>query len=300
MLSVYRPLRIQQRNVILASTLSFANYMLFGQQNQLADSIANPEKLTKYQLPKRKVNYPGHVHLNPVEKTLLFTSSAVQSFLHPENGMNIVNLGESTAFTPFLENLKTTMLSDPTGRRILREQPHITEQQLNMEKLASYPKDSVGYTFYHWCRTEKVTPDTRAEVKYIDDPIHAYIFKRFRQCHDFYHSLVNMPIIIEGEITVKALEGANMGVPMAIMGSIFAPLRLKEAQRKRLREIYLPWAWKTGLSCKPLINVYWEEQLERNVDELRKELGIVMPPNLREMRKKAKAERAALKQKYSL
>ena len=42
-----------------------------------------------------------------------------------------------------------------------------------------------------------------------------------------------------------------------------------------------PWAVETGLTCKPLINVYWEEVLDKDLEELRSELGIKMPPDLR-------------------
>lgn len=243
-------------------------------------------------------NYPQNVPLWYSEKLLLFLISGIRSYYHPENGINIVQLGESTAIPCILKNLKDTMLRDPVGREILMDKPIVNENNLKMETLKQYPKNTFGYQFYSWCRRENVTPDTRAPVKYINDPELAYVFKRFRQCHDFYHSICNLPIIIEGEITVKALEGANMGIPMAIMGSIFAPFRLTGIQRKRLFSTYLPWAFKTGLNCKPLINVYWEKCLDKDVNELRKELGIVVPPDLRDMRNKRRQDIKNLNEKY--
>ncbi|CAB4255005.1 similar to Saccharomyces cerevisiae YDR204W COQ4 Protein with a role in ubiquinone (Coenzyme Q) biosynthesis, possibly functioning in stabilization of Coq7p [Maudiozyma barnettii] len=243
-------------------------------------------------------NYEGHIPLYTTEKALLFAISGLRSFFHPENGLNIVQLGEATAWPIFLESMKRTMLSDPTGRRILRDRPNVTTQQLDMDHLAEYPKGSFGYQFYTWCKRENVSPDTRAPVSYIDDPLHAYIFKRYRQCHDFYHALNDMPIVIEGEITVKALEAANMGVPMATLGAVLAPLRLKPIQRERLYQTYLPWAVRTGLTCKPLINVYWEEVLSMDCNELRKELGIALPPDLRNMRAERKAKIHDLNLKY--
>lgn len=122
----------------------------------------------------------------------------LNSFFHPEDGYNIVQLGEATALPVFLENLKQTMLSDSSGRRILKEQPNITTEILHMDKLAKLPHNTFGYVYYQWLKRENVSPDTRAPVKFIDDPMHAYIFKRYRQCHDFYHAITNMPIIIEG------------------------------------------------------------------------------------------------------
>lgn len=242
--------------------------------------------------------YQGHVPLYAHEKLLLFVVSGLKSYFHPEDGINIVQLGEASALPFFLENLKKTMLADETGRRILREQPNIHSDTLHMDKLMKMPKNTLGYTFYKWLKKEGVSPDTRAPVTYIDDPVHAYVFKRYRQCHDFYHAINDLPIIIEGEIAIKALEGTNMGVPMAILGSLLAPMRLKKVQRERLYDVYLPWAVRTGLSCKPLINVYWEEILDKDIDELRRELEITPPPDLRQVRKERSRIRRQLRMKY--
>lgn len=312
-------LRVEQRRGFLLSgaAVALGSTYIFGRDAKLADAVDRGElhnknedyaKLRAERTEQRikalsnnrpmEPRYEGHVPLYLHEKMLLFAISGIRAFFHPENGINIVQLGEATAFPIFLENLKQTMLADETGRRILRDQPNVRTDILDMDKLSKLPKNTFGYTFYKWLEKEKVSPDTRAPVTYIDDPIHAFVFKRYRQCHDFYHALNDLPIIIEGEIIVKALESANMGIPMATLGWMLAPLRLKKAQRDRLYGTYLPWAIKTGLTCKPLINVYWEELLEKDVEELRQELGIKMPPDLRAMRAKRKAMIKRLNEKY--
>ncbi|CAI4038077.1 hypothetical protein SMKI_04G4170 [Saccharomyces mikatae IFO 1815] len=309
----------QCRGIILpAAAMYTLSSFIFGKDARLADAMERGElhnknvdyaKEAKERTESRiralansrpmKPRYEGHVPLYRYEKLLLFAISGWNSFFHPEDGYNIVQLGEATALPIFLESLKQTMLSDSSGRRILKEQPNITTDTLHIEKLAKLPHNTFGYVYYQWLKRENVSPDTRAPVKFIDDPMHAYIFKRYRQCHDFYHAITNMPIIIEGEVTIKALEGANLGVPMAILGGFLAPLRLKKVQRKRLYDIYLPWAVRTGLSCKPLINVYWEEMLEKDVATLRKDLQITLPPDLRTMRKNRAALRSEIDAKYN-
>lgn len=306
----------QRRHILVASALTLGGFV-FGKRARLADAMENGElhnKNNDYEaihqdrMDKRlknlsetrpiKPRYEGHVPLYLHEKMLLFAISGLKSFFHPEDGNNIVQLGESSAFPVVLESLKQTMLQDETGRRILKEQPNITSGTLEMDRLKKMEKNSLGYTYYQWLINEGVSPDTRAPVKYIDDPLHAFVFKRYRQCHDFYHAINGLPIIIEGEIAVKALEASNMGVPMAALGGLLAPLRLKPIQRERLYDIYLPWAIRTGLSCKPLINVYWEELLEKDVNELRKELCIQPPPNLRAIRRERSNIRKELKMRY--
>ena len=102
--------------------------------------------------------------------------------------------------------------------------------------------------------------------------------------------------MVEGEVALKAFEFANTLLPMTGL-SIFAVARLKKAERGRFWRTYLPWALENGFKSKELINVYWEEELKRDVDDLRKELGIERPPDLRETRTALKEQRRAAKEK---
>ena len=149
-------------------------------------------------------------------------------------------------------------------------------------------QNTIGSAYIQWLDREGVSPDTRVPVRYIDDEELAYIYQRYRECHDFYHAITGLPIIIEGEIAVKVLEFTNIGIPMLGLGGLFAPLRLRPKQRERLYGIYYPWAFKSGLNSKPLINVYWEKILEQDINEFRRDMGIEQPPDLRELRRKQK------------
>lgn len=188
------------------------------------------------------------------------------------------------------------MLTHPTGRRILRDRPRITSQTLSLEKLRQLHSNSIGRTYAAWLDREGVTPDTRDQVRYIDDPEEAYVMQRYRESHDFYHAVTGLPVFAEGEIALKAFEFANTLLPMTGL-SLAAVVRLKKDQRARFWNTYLPWAVTNGIKAEDVINVYWEEVLEMDVEELRRQLGISMPPDLREarkaMREKRKAEKAA-------
>lgn len=199
-------------------------------------------------------------------------------------------LGETTATPYFIYRLRDTMLSSPTGRRILRDRPRINSQTMSMEKLRMLPENTVGFAYASWLDREGVGPDTRDSVQYIDNEECAYVMQRYRECHDFYHALTGLPVMVEGEVALKAFEFANTLLPMAGL-SMFAVGRLKPAQRLRFWNIYLPWSLSSGLRSKDIINIYWEEELESNVDALRKEHGIERPPDLREMKKLVREQR---------
>lgn len=182
------------------------------------------------------------------------------------------------------------MLANPTGRRILRDRPRITSTSLNLPYLRSLPASTVGRTYVAWLDREGVSPDTRAQVRYIDDEECAYVMQRYRECHDFYHALTGLPVVREGEVALKAFEFANTLLPMTGL-SVFAAATLKKSERRRFAGIYLPWALRNGLRADEVINVYWEEQLEKDVEELRRELRVEPPPDLREIRKREREER---------
>lgn len=288
----------QTRPLFLSSLVAAVGSLAFNENNRLASQMERGELHyedanaslrqesntgNKY-FSRREPEYPGQVPLYGIEKLMMFLGSGIGSYFHPENNTNIVALGESTAIEPVLRRLQKQMLSDPVGRQILKEKPRITSTSLDLEHLRSLPKNTLGHTYVSWLDREGVSPDTRVPVRYIDNEELAYIFQRYRECHDFYHAITGLPIIIEGEIAVKVLEFMNMGIIMPGLGALLAPLRLKPSQRERLYSIYYPWAFRSGLNSKPLINVYWENVLEQDVGELRRSLGIEQPPDLRNLR----------------
>ena len=176
----------------------------------------------------------------------------------------------------------------------MRDRPRITSQSMSLERLRELPDNTVGRAYAAWLDREGVTPDTRDPVRYIDDPEEAYVMQRYRETHDFTHAITGLPVIIEGELAVKAFEATNTVLPMAWL-SLAAIVRLKPVERARFFEIYLPWALRNGLKAEETINVYWEEELETDVDELRARLGIEKPPDLREIRKALRDQKRAEK-----
>ncbi|KFY35379.1 hypothetical protein V494_05974 [Pseudogymnoascus sp. VKM F-4513 (FW-928)] len=240
-------------------------------------------------------NYEGHVPLTRLERAGLAVGSAITSLIDPYRHDMVAALGEATATPYFIYRLRDSMLADSTGRRILRNRPRITSKTMSLEYLRTLPENTVGRAYADWLDREGVTPDTRDQVQYIDDEECAYVMQRYRECHDFYHAVTGLPVFVEGEIALKGFEFANTLLPMTGL-SLFAVTKMKPAARKRFWDIYLPWALYNGLNSKDCINVYWEEELNTDVAELRKRLGIEQPPDLRSVRKQQKERKKAEKE----
>jgi ubiquinone biosynthesis protein COQ4 len=184
------------------------------------------------------------------------------------------------------------MLASPTGRRILRDRPRMTSATLDVARLRLLPAGTVGRSYVDWLDRERVSPDTRDKVRYIDDEECAYVMQRYREAHDMYHALTGMPTVREGEVALKAFEFANTLLPMTGL-SVLSVFTLKGRERERFWGTYGPWAVRNGLLAKDVINVYWEEEMETQVEALRARLGIEMPPDMRDIRKKEREARRA-------
>lgn len=103
--------------------------------------------------------------------------------------------------------------------------------------------------------------------------------QRYRESHDFYHVLLGpFGVSLPSEIVVKYFELANFSLPVALLSSLFGPLRLESSERRRLWNTYGIWALNAGARAKCLIGVEWEKEWEKDLDVLRRELGIVRPP----------------------
>ncbi|KAG6831344.1 Ubiquinone biosynthesis protein [Tricholoma furcatifolium] len=220
------------------------------------------------------------------------------SLYDPRRGDMIAALGETTA-GPSLPRLRDIMLESPEGRRILKEMPRVNSTTVDMDKLAQYPEGTFGRAYVTWLERCGVTPDTREPVHYIDDPELAYVMQRYRECHDFYHCICNLPVNVESELALKYFEFVNLGLPVAAISAVFGPLRLNAQKRARLFSEYVPWAFRCGGSARSLITVYWEERWGQNVEEMKKEFGIWDPPEARWSRPLSEAKAAAARRQQS-
>lgn len=72
-----------------------------------------------------------------------------------------------------------------------------------------------------------MTPDSRLEVRFMDDPDLAYVMTRYRECHDLVHAVLGMPTNMLGEVAVKWVEALNMNLPMCWGAAVFGAARLK-------------------------------------------------------------------------
>lgn len=232
--------------------------------------------------------YPSHQPTTALQKSMIAVGSALLSLSDPANGDHIAALGDATS-NGFLKSIRQQMLADPTGRRILKERPQVSFTSEQWEELKELPKGSFGRTYYRQMKRNGISWTTRAPVKFVDNEEDAYILERLRQCHDFYHALLDMDISVVEELAIKVVEWRQTGLPVSLLAGMFGPLRLPMEEKTRFFGDYLPWAMQVGGNMKPLVNVYWEEMWETPVEEVRERMGIWLLPG-RNSQTKAEAK----------
>ena len=184
---------------------------------------------------EQKILYPDHIPTTWFQKGLLAVGSGLAAFFDPKRDDMIAVLGESTGYFA-LKRIRRSMQLHPEGRKILREKPRINTSIINVPALRELPEGTFGKEYTKFLDKNKVTPDTRLPVRFVDDPELAYIMQRYREIHDFNHTLLGMPTNILGEITVKWFEMVQTDLPMCTFGSFLAPGMLNRRFRPETRK----------------------------------------------------------------
>ncbi|KAJ2760001.1 Ubiquinone biosynthesis protein, partial [Coemansia nantahalensis] len=196
--------------------------------------------------------YPSHRPTTGLQKALIAAGAALMGFGDPTDGSHIAALGDATA-NGWFGRMRAQMLASASGRRILRERPEIAFTDASWEALGALPAGSFGRSYYEQMARNGISWATRPPVRFVDNEEDAYMLLRFRQCHDFYHTVLDLDISVVEELAIKVFEWQQTGLPVGLIASAAGPLRLPPDERRRFFQHYLPWALQCGRQAKPII-----------------------------------------------
>ncbi|XP_004538076.1 ubiquinone biosynthesis protein COQ4 homolog, mitochondrial isoform X2 [Maylandia zebra] len=229
--------------------------------------------------------YPGHIPTTTVQKALLSIGSGVAALQNPYRHDMVAVLGETTGHLALIK-LRDRMRNDPEGYAVLTERPRIRLSTLDLTKMASLPDGSFGREYLRFLEDNDVTPDSRADVKFVDNEELAYVMQRYREVHDLLHTLLGMPTNMLGEVAVKWFEATQTGLPMCALGAVLGPLRLNASRLQSLFTSLGPWALQNGRCARCVLSIFYERRWEQSLEDLRRELNIEPPPVIPKAKKK--------------
>ena len=217
--------------------------------------------------------YQQHLPLTNLQKLLLSIGSGVTAIIDPYRHDLVADFGETTGDLA-LRWMHGKMLADKEGKRILDDKPRLRSDTIDYDRLKSLPENTFGYHYSKFYSDNKVSPDTRRQVQFVDDVELAFVMQRYRELHDVFHTILNQPTTIKGEFTVKAFEAVQTRLPLCILGAMIGPLRLQNKERLEYISRDLPWALRCGKESKFLMNIFFEDRFDQDIFELRSELNI--------------------------
>lgn len=217
--------------------------------------------------------YEDHIPLTNLQKSLLAVGSAFTAIIDPYRHDLVADFGETTGHSA-LKYMISKMRSSEEGRRVLNEKPRLRSDVVDYERLRSLPDNTFGYRYAKFYEDNKVSPDTRKIVQFVDDAELAYVMQRYRELHDIVHTILEQPTTIRGEVIVKAFEGVQTRLPLCVLGGLVGPVRLSFGDQLEYLRKDLPWAVRSAQKAEFLMNVFFEQRFEQDIQDLRRELNI--------------------------
>lgn len=239
---------------------------------------SSSEEVPFYGLPRP----PSNDEPSLLKRVSVAVQSATTALADPTRADAVAALGEVTGHVA-LTGMYDRMMSNATGQEILRDRPIVSKATIPVETfLQQADDDSIPLTFGKaygiFLKGHGFDPDERDDVKYISNPELAYIMLRYRQCHDYWHVLTELPPTVLGELGLKWLELLQTGLPVAALSATVGSLRLTAEEREVLMNSYLPWAVQMSQQSAYLMNVYYEKEFNTDLKELRERLCIEPAP----------------------
>jgi ubiquinone biosynthesis protein COQ4 len=228
---------------------------------------------------KTEQKYDTHVPTSFFQKSMIGVGSSFLAFLDPMRADLVAALGETTGNLS-LRWIRQKMLESESGKEILLNRPSLAKNpKFSPDYMSLLPSDTLGGGYYKYMHSHGFKTSERPAVRFIDDEELAYVMMRYRETHDFYHVLADLPPTILGELAVKAFEFIQLKLPMTALSG-FAVLKLSPQEQRIYFTELLPWAWHCARNCKFLMNYEFEKHIDDPIEQVRKELLFEKAPTI--------------------
>eukprot|EP01066_Platyproteum_vivax_P009676 Platyproteum_vivax@DN4273_c0_g1_i1.p1 len=228
----------------------------------------------------------NHIPTTPLNKLCVAGRSIATLISNARRGDCVASLNDVTGREALI-GMYNEMLKDEEGKQVLQERPLLDSKSLDPTKLAAMPEGSVGREYLNFMNTYGYEAEGRSATKYVDNEVLAYIMTRYRQLHDFNHTIYGLNVTVESELVLKVLEFNETKLPAAALSSTFGFLSLPVfdpampplTHHRFFFTQLLPWAVKASRGAKrPLYMIYIEKWLERPLSDLQEACGVLLPP----------------------
>jgi ubiquinone biosynthesis protein Coq4 len=143
----------------------------------------------QHEQQERPILYDSHIPTTGLQKLILAAGSSLMSLADPWRHDMVAVSAETTGHYALMRMMQKMRSSDE-GRQILDEKPVINTTTVNFDQLRDMPVSSFGHQYAEFMIRNKITPDSRDPVKFVDDSELAYVMQRYRQVRVFALSCI--------------------------------------------------------------------------------------------------------------
>lgn len=217
--------------------------------------------------------------ISRLERLSLTFGSAAVALANPARADMVALVGDLTS-GPALVRLSARVQETPEGRALLAAQRPArfpaggSAALVDMRELRD---GSLGREYARFMDARGFEPEARDAVRFADNAQHAWLLQRFRDVHDVWHVLTGLPTTFMGELAQKWFELMHTGLPVCGLAAFGGPIRLTHAERVVLVTRLVPWAMRCGRGAKELLAIRYEDYLDVQVEELRREWRVSVP-----------------------
>lgn len=203
-----------------------------------------------------------------VTRVATVIGNAILGLAHPTHGEYLSTFGECSSYRA-LQEIQAKMQSDPTGALILKEKPRIRTPFIDFKKLSELKPSTFGWKYAEYITTNGFDANERPIVKHIGDIELAYIYQRYKEIHDFLHTILMKDRSIFQEVEVKWFEFQQLGLVSAALSALAGPALLDFSSRLKIISTSGPEMIEIGKSARFCMNIYYEKHFEDDFTEFR-------------------------------
>jgi len=219
----------------------------------------------------------------------LTAAAAAGAIADPRRADLVAVVGETTgelALRALLSRMKQTphgrhLLHQYNERRSVQGEPELSmgsSLQSKIPQFLKFPKNSFGFCYAKFMTDNGFRADSRPRVRFLEDPELAFVLMRYRECHDFWHTLTALKPTVLGEVAQKWFEAAHTRLPVAALSAVFGPLAVRSPHEHLLLvSSFVPWAVATGARSADLLSADYDALFELDIDTVRQQLAVSTP-----------------------
>lgn len=212
-------------------------------------------------------------------RSALALGSAAIALRNTARGDMVAVLGEVTG-AGALTRLRRRVERTPSGLEMVTTQHPArfpAGGTAGLDLMRKLPRHSLGGAYAHFMDSRGFEPESRLPVRFVEDARDAWTLQRYRDVHDLWHVLNDMPTNMLGETAQKWFEAAHTRLPVAGLAAVGGPAKLSARKRGVLARELVPWAVGAAAKVEELVAIRYEDFLERELEEVRELWGVTLP-----------------------